>query len=74
MSRDRGQQRCSEEGIDNEETGSAGRLRCQSVESQRFRVAAKHPSPQGGGRSDTLAGIVTEVEIRFFSHYSQKRC
>lgn len=71
MSRDRGQQRCGEGGIDNEEMGSAGRLRCQSVESRRFQVAAKHKSLQGGGKSDTHAGIVTEVEIRFFSHYSR---
>lgn len=71
MSRDRGQQRCREGGIDNEETGSVGRLRCQSVETQRFQVATKHQSLQGGGRSDTHAGIVTEVEIRFFSHYLQ---
>lgn len=49
MRRDRGQQRCSEGGIDNEETGSAGRLRCQSVESQRFQVAAEHQSLRGGG-------------------------
>lgn len=73
MSRARGQERCSEERIDNEEMGSVGRLRCPLVERGRFQVAAEHRSLQGGGRSDTRAGIVTEVEMRFSSHYQPSR-